>query len=293
MDMREKLIAAVRATAERLGRNPTLRVFHRETGFHSGNVYGQFDSWRALLTAAGLTPDRPQHRLADDEIFQAMLDAFASQGSITSINRFARHFRHSAEVLRCRGWSWGKALVACRNWALAHAPGHPMLPALERRIAAKPPPPPPRPPAGLGPDGRAPRWTPSGGRALGEVVNFRGMLHAPTTEQEVVAVFALVARDLDFLIESIRTGFPDCEAKRRVGGPAGPWQRVRVEIEYLARNFVEHNHDPKGCEVLVCWRNNWPDSPIEVIALEPLVKALAKRDAEEAEELANCQVGSM
>jgi hypothetical protein len=37
--------------------------------------------------------------------------------------------------------------------------------------------------------------------------------------------------------EIVKPGFPDCEAKRRVRGKAGMWQRVRIEFELQSRNF--------------------------------------------------------
>jgi hypothetical protein len=59
----------------------------------------------------------------------------------------------------------------------------------------------------------------------------------------------------------------DCEAKREV--VPGKWEDVLVEFEFESRNFKEHRHDPAGCDVMVCWRHNWPDCPewLEVIEL--------------------------
>jgi hypothetical protein len=28
-----------------------------------------------------------------------------------------------------------------------------------------------------------------------------------------------------------------------------------------------HGHDPAGCDLIVCWQHDWPDSPLEVIEL--------------------------
>ena len=40
-----------------------------------------------------------------------------------------------------------------------------------------------------------------------------------------------------------------------------------------------HGHDPAGCDVLVCWRHNWPECPpeLEVLALADVVAAAALR----------------
>jgi hypothetical protein len=69
----------------------------------------------------------------------------------------------------------------------------------------------------------------------------------------------------------VQTGFPDCEAKREVS--SGVWKHSKVELEFESRNFKDHRHDPKGCDVIVCWVHNWPECPrgIEVIELSRIV----------------------
>jgi hypothetical protein len=86
-------------------------------------------------------------------------------------------------------------------------------------------------------------------------------------------LFALVAADLGFAIEATQQAFPDCHALRRVGD--GLWQRVRIEFEFRARNFAEHAHDPKGCDLIVCWEDDWGRSaPVPVIELRSRVRGL-------------------
>jgi hypothetical protein len=43
---------------------------------------------------------------------------------------------------------------------------------------------------------------------------------------------------------------------------------VRIEIEFLSRNFLQHFHDPKECDLIVCWENNWAECPLEVVELK-------------------------
>jgi hypothetical protein len=103
------------------------------------------------------------------------------------------------------------------------------------------------------------------GRLLGEFLDFRGLKHAPVNEQGVVFLFGMVALELGYVVEIVRTKFPDCEAKRRVGKDR--WERLRIEFEFLSRNFLGHGHDKDDCDVIVCWENNWPDCPLEVVEL--------------------------
>lgn len=114
----------------------------------------------------------------------------------------------------------------------------------------------------------------------GTVLNFRSMLHEPTNEQGVVLLFGMMAEELGFIIENVRTAYPDCEAKRRVGKDS--WQRIRIEFEYLSSRF---NHPEDGCDLIICWRNDRPHPRIEVIALEQILHERRKLLLSEAPSL--------
>jgi hypothetical protein len=116
----------------------------------------------------------------------------------------------------------------------------------------------------------------SNGRPIcGGPLEAGGLRHAPVNEQGVVFLFGVLAERLGFLVDGIRVGFPDCEAKRRVGPDA--WQSVSIEFEYESRNFRTHGHSAAECDIIVCWVHNWPDCPkgLEVIALSEEIKRLA------------------
>lgn len=101
-----------------------------------------------------------------------------------------------------------------------------------------------------------------------------GLRYDPVNEAGVMYVFGRVADKLGFEVERIQTAFPDCEALREVS--PGKWQRVKIEFELFSRNFLEHQHDPKGCDIIVCWIHNWPECPehIEVIELRRIVRGM-------------------
>jgi len=108
----------------------------------------------------------------------------------------------------------------------------------------------------------------------GNPIDFRGLRHAPVNEQGVVLLFGLVAKELGYIVEAVQSGFPDCEAKRQIGPQR--WQRVHLEFEFESRNFRDHGHPLTGCDVIVCWRHNWPDCPrhIEILELSTLIHSL-------------------
>ena len=96
--------------------------------------------------------------------------------------------------------------------------------------------------------------------------NLAGMRYAPVNEGGVMYTFGRMAEKLGFEVERIQTAFPDCEAMREVA--TGKWQRVKIEFEYASRNFLEHQHPPEGCDIIVCWVHNWPECPEEIEVIE-------------------------
>lgn len=95
-------------------------------------------------------------------------------------------------------------------------------------------------------------------------------MHGPTEEQGVIYLFGTMSERLGFVVLHIQKAFPDCEALRLVGEDR--CQRVIIEFEYESLNFVKHGHDPSKCDIIVCWKHNWPECPIEVLELSKLVK---------------------
>jgi hypothetical protein len=100
---------------------------------------------------------------------------------------------------------------------------------------------------------------------LGDPLATGCMCHAPLNEQGVVLQFGALAERLGFRVMSVRQAFPDCVALRRTG--LASWQPLRIEFEYESRSFEQHGHDPAGCDLIVCWRDNWEACPLPVLEL--------------------------
>lgn len=107
--------------------------------------------------------------------------------------------------------------------------------------------------------------------AFGDPIHGYELLHAPTNEQGVVMLFGMMAKKLGFLVEVVRTGYPDCEAKRKCED--GLWRRVRIEFEFATSRF---NHDPAGCDLIICWNDDAKHLGVEVLELKKFFSAEAQ-----------------
>ena len=56
----------------------------------------------------------------------------------------------------------------------------------------------------------------------------------------------------------------------------GRLQKIRIEFEYESRNFLRHLHNANGCDLIVCWKHNWPECPLEVLELREAVKRVGE-----------------
>lgn len=108
-------------------------------------------------------------------------------------------------------------------------------------------------------------------RIYGGLMRFGPMVCAPTNEQGVLFLFGAMAEKLGYAVLKLGTEYPDCEAFRVVAGDR--LERVKIEFEYESRNFLKHLHDAKRCDLIVCWRHNWPECPLPVIELKEAVIA--------------------
>lgn len=97
----------------------------------------------------------------------------------------------------------------------------------------------------------------------GDPIHNCDMAHAPVNEQGVVLLFGMLAKKLGYRIEMVRTGYPDCEAKHK--GLDKKWRRLRIEFEFVTSRF---NHDPTGCDLIVCWEDDANPTHLPVLALK-------------------------
>lgn len=110
---------------------------------------------------------------------------------------------------------------------------------------------------------------------MGILEDFRGFAGEPRSEMTVVFLFGVLHDHLPFPFVTTRINdtFPDCEGIDPTNG-----NDVYIEFELLSRHYVDHGHPREGCDYIVCWKDNWPESPIPVISLKDLIKTKGLQD---------------
>lgn len=87
-------------------------------------------------------------------------------------------------------------------------------------------------------------------------------------------------------VELIRTGYPDCIAKRFIGKDR--WEEIKIEFEFKSSDFVKHKHHIDDADMIVCWEHDWEGCPksIEVLELKNELAKLENISVEVPEKIA-------
>jgi hypothetical protein len=114
--------------------------------------------------------------------------------------------------------------------------------------------------AGIPP--RATESTSAGG-TTSTPLNKWGLLFHPRNHEEIMYIFSVIHRQIGFpYILAMGVPYPDITAINDKG------ETKRIEIELFASQF---DHDPKGCDYIICWENDLEEKPAnypEIIALK-------------------------
>ncbi len=108
---------------------------------------------------------------------------------------------------------------------------------------------------------------------VGKPINYGGLVYAPINELGVVLLFGMIFEEIGIIVEEIKSGFPDATIRRFNGRG---WTKELVEFEYKSSQYNQHRHPINGCDIIVCWEHDWPESPLEVIELSHLIKLLPR-----------------
>ncbi|HKW74481.1 MAG TPA: hypothetical protein VJN64_03070 [Terriglobales bacterium] len=264
---KEQIILAIQECAARLGHPPNRDEFVKGSKITRRSILALFANYGEALRQAGFEAQAKKPKLPSEALFLDWAEIVRKLGQIPSRAQYEALSRYSPTplMLRFGKWSavpsgmldfaeannlaaeWGDvlAIVRARSNALENIRNL-LRPASVALTAPLP---------GLR----------SGSPQYGEPLGMTSLLGAPTNEMGVVFLFGALAWQLGFAVLRLQAAFPDCEALRRMD--ENRWQIVRIEFEFESRNFQAHGHDPEKCDLIVCWKNNWPESPVEVLEL--------------------------
>lgn len=291
------ILDSLAAIARGAGRPPSRSEFVSLSGISEHQVSQFFPTWNAALRAAGLRPYTLNLRVEDRELLEDWGRAVRKNRKIPARRTYHHLGQFDHRTFERRFGPWSKLPEAFRNFAQ----GKPEWADVLALLPDPRPKPSPKQVPGLAPNSipsAAPDPAPNNDRvasrqappslaptnlrypplddrpSYGQPMDFRGLRHEPVNELGVVLLFGMVAKELGYAIEAVQSGFPDCEAKRQIAPRR--WQRVHIEFEFESRNFRDHGHPYTGCDVIVCWRHNWPGCPphIEVLELSSTLKSL-------------------
>jgi Homing endonuclease associated repeat len=290
---REEIIAAIRKCARKLGRAPTRAELREMAGVSLSRVKYLFKGMTQALREAGFDPKGPGHLIRNEDLLLDWARLARKLGKLPPMTRYQYEARytHVPFIRRYGSWravpaafarfarekrlekKWKDVLAMIEAARAVELRRNATVSARERGKMT-----------GTAGErgGEAETWNPRANewtrrkllrdRGLaGPPIDLPGLAHEPGNEQGVIFVFGAVADKLGFRVLTFQQGYPDCEAMREIR--PGVWQRVRIEFEYESKNFLKHGHRRDGCDVIVCWRHNWPGCPknIEVVELRMVV----------------------
>jgi hypothetical protein len=280
---KEEMMDAVKKCAAALGHAPSFAEFRRHAKVNKRQIQKNFGTYTQMMAASELERHGSGSVVSMKTLFLEWAGIVRKLGKIPSMSQYELESKYSVRPMIRRFTLWNavpKSMLDFarkegleREWEDVTMIIGEHLEGVERRART------------CGLTSRAP--------ARPQIMLDRPIFGqpmraplccAPTNENGVVFAFGTVARELGFSILRIQIECPDCTALRHMGN--NQWQLARIEFEYESRNFLTHMHSPTAADLIVCWRHNWPDCPLEVIELQSvgeIWKSYAEPEREEQE----------
>jgi hypothetical protein len=271
---KQEILKAIRVCAKKLGRSPSLGELRRLAGVNGSRLDKEFGSLSKALAAAGLEAVGSGFEVAESALLLDWAAVVRKLGRIPTAQLYDKNGKFSLGPFYTRYERWGRVMEAFKKFALAEKIETKWkdvlrrIAELEEKMVRT---------ASGGKNGR--RCPLMQDRAVyGDPLLMPGMAHAPTNEAGVMFAFGVLAGRLGFAVKRWQVAFPDCVAVREMA--KGQWQDQNVEVEFESKNFLRHGHDPKKCDVIVCWTHNWPECPewIEVVELRKQIGTSGDRE---------------
>lgn len=264
----EEVKEMIRALAEKLGHPPSIKELEQHTPLRRRYIRSRFGSLTSAFQECGISYQISRVRIPIEQLFLDWAGAVRQMKKVPTITEFAQVTKLSVHPYHRRFRRWSMVPDAMRDymkvnglaeeWAdvmdaiRVHYDDTDTAPA--RKWPGSP---------------RRPLTVKSDRPVYGTAMVDGPLVNEPTNEAGVIFLFGARAMELGFRVTLIQTAFPDCEALREV--EPGRWQKMRIELEYESRNFLRHGHRAEDCDLIVCWIDNWPECPLEVVELKTAI----------------------
>ena len=268
-EKREQIMTSIRECAEKIGHAPSLAELQRSTNISMRQIRRNFGVYRQALEACGLARTGAGYLVSENTLFLEWAKVVRKLGKIPTGGEWEMSAQCSTTPLRRRYGAFSQVPQGMLEYARrsglesewkdvmdimsTHVLNMPVPEVRLSALSCVPPKP----------------GTLMNQPIYGTPLIPWALTYAPTNEIGVVYLFGTVARELGYAVTRLQTEFPDAEAMRQVDQDR--WQRVRIEFEFESRNFVAHCHRVEDCDLIVCWRHNWEDCPLEVLELKSVV----------------------
>jgi hypothetical protein len=277
---KQQITAGIQECAAKLGRVPTHNELAKLAGISRRVVRRLFGTYTRALRECNLERKGGGRKVEMEDLFRDWAGVVRKLNKIPTLFEYEELSRYSQAPLMARFGTWSRVPSGLKQYAEGKGwagDWKDVLTMIEARGRSEEPLWIERAPwlqttAGPGPaDGNHM----SGPIILkdrpiyGRMMRPYPLICAPVNEMGVVFLFGAVSERLGFWVLRIQTEFPDCEALRMIDEDR--CQLVKVEFEHQSRNFLKHMHKVDECDVLVCWKHNWPECPLEVIELRKIL----------------------
>jgi hypothetical protein len=268
---REEIINTVHEVAEKLGQTPSQADLARHSKVTRRQIRTTFGTYMQALRECKLLKRGPGKRVEMEPLFKDWAEIVRSLKRPPTVLEYEQYSRYSVSPLRTRFNIWGNVPEGMRQYALEQDWAGEWTDVLEivaaqnddgagqKNVAA----------TGLVRTGGHKRMLDR--PVYGPPARREPLAYGPVNEAGVVFLFGALAERLGFIVTRLQTEFPDCEAMWEV--EENRWQRVLIEFEFESRNFLKHMHEASRCDMIVCWEHNWPECPLEVVALKKVYHA--------------------
>jgi len=272
MYTKQQIIEEIRRIANNLDvKSLKKKDFQRYSKISSSTVRYHFSTWNEAIKEAGLIPIdsieviKKKELINDNELLLDLIRLYNNNGKEPTWSLINAKGKYSTKPYRDRWKTIKEAFLIAKQKFPERISPDVQKPDTEYQEIES---------IKVTPQTVKPKITKKGRIIFGEPIDFRGLRFAPVNEQGVVYLFGMISHELGFLIESIRTEYPDCEGKRCFDKEKKQWEHVKIEFEYRSSHFKEHGHNEADCDIIVCWIHDWADCPIEVLELRNVIKYL-------------------